>query len=243
MIKRIFYVKDCVLNILLSALSVLLFVSDALGRAGGGGGMTAGGGGAYSRHVYGQRERMPLWVLFFPAIVILSLLIWYLRRLNKIRSTKQLLKEIAKGDSAWDEESIAAYVKDHFARTQEAWCAQKLDSLRDLLHPELFIEWQSKIRDQASKGTRDVMAHLFIQKVEVIDVKNFQNNASDQFTAYIKAFANDITYDIHANIVSKRDPGIFEFWTYMRLQDRWVLRYIDPADKDSKFLKPNINEE
>src|SRR3990172_4711752 len=113
----------------------------------------------------------------------------------------------------------------------------------DLLHQELFIEWQSKIRDQASKGTRDVMEHLFIQKVQVVHVKNFRNNANDQFTVYIKAFANDITYDIHGHIVSKRDPGIFEFWTYTRLHDRWVLQHIAPGDKDGKFYKPNINEE
>lgn len=204
--------------------------------------MTAGGG-AYSRHAYGHGERMPPWILLFPAVVLLYLLIWYLRRLNKMRSTKQLLKEIAEKDHVWDEERIEAFVKDHFTRTQEAWCAQKLDALRDLLHPELFVEWQAKIDDQVSKGTRDVMENLFIQKVQVLDVKNFRNDANDRFTAYIKAFANDTTHDVRRNIVGKRDPGIFEFWTYTRLQDGWVLRRIDPGDKDGKFLKPNINEE
>jgi hypothetical protein len=241
MTKRILVIKDYVVKFLFVALSIILIVSDAIGRAGGGGGMTVGGGSA--SRAFGHGGSIPIWVLIFPAIILLYLLIWYLRWSNKKRSTRQMLKEIAQKDPVWNEERIAVYVKDHFTRTQEAWCAQKLDILRDLLHPEIFREWQAKIEDQILRGTKNVMESLSIQQVQVVDVKNFRDNVHDQFTAYIKACASDATYDIRGNIISKRDPGIFEFWTYTRLQDRWVLRRIDSGDKDGKFLKPNINED
>jgi predicted lipid-binding transport protein (Tim44 family) len=200
-------------------------------------------GGFSAPNSGGQSFGVPKWAWFALLAVAIYIIISYSQRYFKKNSCQKLLRKISVHEPLWDETEILNHVRKSFIEIQEAWCDKNLGKLRKLLHPTLFIEWNMKINDMAAKGVRDVMKHISIGDVEIIHIKNYNDDEKDEFTVGIDAGASNETLDNNGNVISSRALLFYEFWTFERENNEWVLREINKKRKEGEFLKPNINEE
>jgi len=227
-------------------LAFFFSVADAFARAGGGGGGFGGGGGGVGNYVgrnYGESHGIPWWGSFMIFALAILIIIYSMKRYLKKKASKKLLEKISAHDSLWDETEILKHVRKNFIEIQEAWCDKDLGKLQKLLHPKLFPEWQKKITVMDAKDLHDVMENINVGDIEIIDIKNYKDDEKDEFTVGIDVSASDETLDEDGNVVSSREPIFYEFWTFERENNEWLLREINEKRNEPKFLKPNINEE
>jgi predicted lipid-binding transport protein (Tim44 family) len=210
-----------------------LTIPDAAARAGG------GGGGVHR-----------LGTIIFCLIVSLILspyLVYVNRRINKKkRETEQLLNDISQKDPGWNEPNLEDHVRNTFYQIQEAWCQQDLAALQNLLHPQLFEEWKTKIEIMRAKGERNILKDLCLMDVRLVEAQNYRDNEKDAFTACIDAEATDRTIRTNGALdTSDEGTSAFrEFWTYQRHQETWLLLRIDQTLQWRKSVNAElINEE
>ena len=215
--------------------------AKALARAGGGGG-GMGGGGSYFGHYWTISD---YWgALFvgsaFAAMAFLSIGYVRWRVARKTKKVGEVLKQLALKDRKWDEKNLEKTTGETFLDIQKNWCGQDLNKLRKSLTPALYGEWEDKIKFYQQIGQRNHMDQLTVNRIQVVEVKNFKDHGKDSFTACIDAGAVDYFTDDKGDFFSSdnnsplktRDGLRFqkfrEFWTFIHQGSQgWILNRVD----------------
>jgi predicted lipid-binding transport protein (Tim44 family) len=146
---------------------------------------------------------------------------------------------MAEREPQWAEENLLAIARDKFILLQTAWGNQDLQLLKKELHPVLYPNWESQIKDQMARGEKNVMNGLSIESMKIVDVKNFTDDEKDEFTVCFDARANDQT--ISHGVVTKTDNSSFrEFWTFEWEKGQWALREVTQRSGWRRFVSAAI---
>jgi predicted lipid-binding transport protein (Tim44 family) len=165
----------------------------------------------------------------------------------KTNKIDRLLNFLAKTDSRmWNR-------KDMIERAREAFISVMLyeqtgnnsDLKESLIVPQVADEIRRKVSAKIAKGFLLELRNLCIRKVELVLVRNFADDKLDEYTARIRAHAQQIT-KLGGNVV-KQDEDVTpfeEYWSFGRYGQEWKLKEIlPPAAGEKSVGAENLDED
>lgn len=189
----------------------------------------------------------PSHICFALAAILIAAL--YHRRRFKPNMVKAVRIVPGNRDAAWEEANLKLGTVETFKEVQAAWSNGDLAALSRYVEKNLCREWElHKVEMRmaelrvADKGRE--ISGVTVHEVEIINAKDYLDNAKDEFVARISFNAVDATYR-DKEAIRIEDGHFIEFWKMGRFQDRWKVREISRDGvlaKLSMALGPSIHE-
>lgn len=214
-------------NLLLATVGPLTLITtlysiEAFARAGGGSNSKCGW----------------LCLALYPFVFLYAL--YVTRRINKkVNQVKSALQDIARREPQWSEAALLKFANDNFRSIQTAWGNQDLEFLKNELHPILFADWKLQVQELIARNEKNILVGLSIEKLSIVDVQNYSQDESDEFTVCIDARADDQTIR-NGEIIKSNNSDFREFWTYEWEKGRWMLREVTQANGWRRFVSASI---
>jgi len=171
--------------------------------------------------------------------------------LDKTTGTKsarieRLLNFLAQTDKLWQRPAMIERVRQVFTAVKLAEESGDAAGVQDGLFPDAAAHLAQQLAAQKARGLTVEYRNLCVRSVELILVRNFADNARDEFTARVSAHAQQIVR--HANgtvLVQDDDVAPFvEFWTFGRLDNQWKLKAVlPPAGGAQATAAENVDED
>ena len=249
----------------------LLAASDALARGGSGSSHFGGfgrGGGSFGRGFgHGHFLFIPvggggglflflvvLAVIFF---VLPRLMTWWRRQQSagvasrrrvsqRERQVKLAAAEAAEDDSAFEPEQVRSQAASLFLEIQAAWDARDRARLRELVAPELLVEWERRLDDFDRKGWRNRVQPLGEPSIEYVGLTNRGDDRADRVVVRVEARLRDYVEDTRGQRLGRIDAAgdttrVREFWTLAKGQDgRWLLQSIEQGAEGAHRLSEDV---
>lgn len=208
-------------------LLVALFISDfCLARAGGGGSV----GGSNGILVVILAFILAPFFLIYAAIVTVIL-----RR--KTRKAKKMIAEISRKDKLWNYRSMIARVEEVYFKVQKAWAERNQNLARECMSDRIFEKHKFQTDEMIANKTKNVLTNINLIDATIFSVSDYKDNSLDTFSVRIKGSMVDYIQDEVTRTVLSGDhtnSGEFkEIWTFIRVDDKWVL---DEIDQDVSIL-------
>jgi hypothetical protein len=233
---------------------LLLLQADLFARGGGGGhGGGHGGGGGHSSggyhsggfHSSGYHSSgraltnsthsgngdFHAFFIIVGGIVVLLISARYGHKLLVPRKAAKAKKQLAKSavnDKMWEEAYLHQFVHDVFMRVQRAWMGQDMQKISDILTPVLAVKYQAILNTQKREGFYNLLDHVQVKQIKIVEVKDVRFNNADTFSAYITGTITDELRTISGNkMVGKGDSRFEDLYHFLRKDNRWLLSEID----------------
>jgi len=164
---------------------------------------------------------------------------------NKTTRTQRLLNFLAQIDKYWKQDEMLERARQVFTRVKMAEESGDVASVAADLFPDAATHLQAELVERKGRGLSTEYRNFCVRKVEIILVRNFNDNSRDEFTARISA---------HAQVIVRRADGsearhdedvtaFIEFWTFGRLDGQWKLKEVlPPAAGEGMLQKENTDE-
>jgi predicted lipid-binding transport protein (Tim44 family) len=221
------------------------------GGGGGGGGGYSGGGGAGGASGGGS----PL--LFLVVVVGFLLLVLYAglktRKARKRREARRRRVELAAAEAAEDDPLLAADIvvqlaERIFREAQEAWDARDDGRLRELLSPDLLVEWRRRLADFADRGWHNRVEVLEVQSVEYLGLVNRAGEHEDRVTCRITASLHDWVETTGSHPPARINRAgassalvtMTEYWTLARRDGGWIVASIESDAEGTHVIEQEI---
>ncbi|HUK83133.1 MAG TPA: TIM44-like domain-containing protein [Verrucomicrobiae bacterium] len=165
---------------------------------------------------------------------------------TKATRIERLLNFLVQTDKLWDRQTILERVREVFMRVQLALEARDVTALSsDDLFPETRKGLETWITQCLLDGRVVQYRNLCVRKVELVLVRNFSDNAQDEFVTRISAHAQRVITKNGA--VLHQDEYVApweEYWTFGRLDGRWKLKEVlPPARGEESVGRENVDED
>lgn len=202
------------------------------GGGGGGGadGFDVGGGGG------GTDNPVVVAIVF---VVVLLLVVMPLVRAARVRRRyreRERRVELAAAVAADDDPAFApaavrAAAEELFRAAQAAWAARDHATLGRLLVPDLYVEWERRLRDFEAKGWHNHVEVLAVDRIEYLALTNREGFRHDRVTVRIVATLRDYVRTRDGKVISRdgtsaQQVQLAEFWTLARRPGGWVVASI-----------------
>lgn len=194
-------------------------------------------------------------------IIALWMVIYEIRRKKLIAKAAKDLNAAATHDPTWSVEELKNLSEKVFMAYQKAWTKQDLDSVRDLLHFDYYQKASQKLKALIDNGERNVLKSIKIDDMELVSIRDVASKDGDMFVMDIGAQMIDYTVStkdnsfIRSPILKKNDESMdeyikraklepdefYEFWVFIRHNERWKLWEIKQSEsilKDLEGLSP-----
>jgi hypothetical protein len=184
----------------------------------------------------------PSHICFGLAAIIIAAL--YYRRRFKSNAVKAARIVTGNRDPAWEEENLRIGTVETFKEVQAAWSKGDLEGLSRYVEKKLCKEWELRKAELRMAGERHEVSCITVDEVEIINAKDYLDNAKDEFIARICFNAVDATHG-DRGVVRREDGRFIEFWKMGRYQDRWKVREISRDGvlaRMSLALEPTVHE-
>jgi predicted lipid-binding transport protein (Tim44 family) len=223
------------------------------GGGGGGGGFSGGGGGGGSCTGSGCSVS-GLVVLVIIGCVIVFVVIpgaWAGRRARAKRRERVRRVELASAEAAGDDEAFAAdAVKagatELFLAVQRAWDERDRATLRELVGPDLLVEWERRLDDFDRKGWHNRVRVATAPQISYMGLVNRADDADDRVTVHVSATMEDYVVDRAGNHITRNGQtsettACNEFWTLgKRVGGGWRLLSIEQEAEGAHVLDAEI---
>jgi predicted lipid-binding transport protein (Tim44 family) len=165
---------------------------------------------------------------------------------TKASRTERLLNFLVQTDKMWNRKQMLERARQVFLDVllaQEAGDPAPVKT--DELFPDVADHLKADIQGRREKGVRLEFRNLCVRKVELILVRNYADNAKDEFTVRISAHAQKIVSQNERTISREEYVTPFEqFWTFGRLDRQWKLKEIlPPLEGQQLIAQENVDEE
>jgi predicted lipid-binding transport protein (Tim44 family) len=162
----------------------------------------------------------------------------------KAQRIERLLNFLVQTDRAWDRDAMLGTVRRVYLNVMLAWQDGRPEAFAGLdLVPELAQHLHDVNATNQRNDRRVEYRNLCVRKVELIHVNNQDDRSLDEFTALVSAHAQIII--TQSGRVEYRDPDVRpleDYWTFGRVDSRWVLREILPrADGIDVLQQENVD--
>ena len=113
------------------------------------------------------------------------------------------------------------------------------------LFPDVAAHLQAELADNAREGVTLEFRNLCVRKVELILVRNFADNAQDEFVVRVRAHAQKVMRQKGAVIQQDEDVTAFDQYLALgRLDGRWKLKEIlAPAAGAASVGEENLDQD
>ena len=221
--KRILYYTVSVLILL----SILVFPVQA--RAGGGGSSSGGGGSSSSHHgspsSSGKSNNPFSWI---APVGTFGFIVYGTSRVRRKRAKEMNdkvcieLDKLDDVDSFWNGKNLNELIRHCYFEIQNAWSHQNLEALKDLLTPELYDVWQTKIIWQQFRNEKNILKNIQLIKTYIVDVNDQEDDDKDSFWVYIEGKMDDQTIQEDGTVLEAYTDIFVEYWRFCR-RDCFIL--------------------
>jgi hypothetical protein len=165
---------------------------------------------------------------------------------EKAARIERLLNFLAQTDKLWDRRTMLERARKLFL---SVYLARESGDPARIPAPDLFPGLVADLRTQleslGTQGFKVEYRNLCVRKAELILVRNFADQAQDEFTVRISAHAQVITYQGEQVRSRQQEVTPFEeYWTFGRLDDQWKLKEVLPPGQGKKKIREeNLDED
>ena len=165
--------------------------------------------------------------------------------LAKATRVERLLNFLVQTDKLWDRDAMlerARQVFLHVMLAREGGDPGAIPATE--LFPGVASSLQGELVRLGAKGTRLEFRNLCVRKAELVLVRNYNDNAQDEFVVRISTHAQRIVRRNSLLISQDEDvtPWV-EFWTFGRLDNVWKLKEVLPEARGEAALSAeNVDE-
>jgi predicted lipid-binding transport protein (Tim44 family) len=217
------------------------------GFGGGGGGGGFGGGGAY-----GGSGGSSLFFLVALGVFLLFVLFVLLkaRQVRKRRDARRRAIELAAAAAADDDPQLAADAVTQtaerlFREAQAAWDARDDQRLRELLSPDLLVEWRRRLANFADRGWHNRVQVLELKSIEYLGLVNREGVDDDRVTCRITAQLGDYVETESGTRIMRTGASsplvtLVEYWTLARHDGGWTIASIESDAEGAHVLDQEI---
>jgi predicted lipid-binding transport protein (Tim44 family) len=230
---------------------VLMLPSEALARAGGGssgfGGGGGGGGGSGGRGGSGGLSWgevlgiAVLAALFFGYTALMS---WRAvrRRRKRVARTVTASAEAAEDDGWFAADAIRQEGAKLFCDVQIAWDASDRARLRQLVGPDLIVEWERRLDNFDSKGWHNRVEVREGPEVEYVGLVNRDDDTEDRVCVRLSGSLFDVVETADGKRIKRSDAptdvsSFGEFWTLARHDGHWMVVSIEQEQEGKHNLE------
>jgi len=216
---------------------------DGGGGGGGFGGSGSGGGGA--GHVPAG-----VWIVIACAVVVVlfggGVYAWLRilprrwrvhRRERRVRAAAAIA---AQDDPAFAMDQVLAEAGVLWLDIQAAWDARDRSRLRRLVGPELWAEWDRRLRDFDRKGWRNRVKPLGRPRVEYVGLHHGGEPDGDRVVVAVEARVQDYVQGPGGERIPRQGSSsltidTFQYWTLAKQdrrrdpEERWILVSVEDA--------------
>jgi predicted lipid-binding transport protein (Tim44 family) len=215
---------------------------NLIAAAGGGSaGFHGGGGGGGHGKLF-----FILWLVAHPValgVVVVVLLGLYLygqaqtargkaRRGARARRVELAAAEAAEDDAAFSPDVVHEQAAALFKEIQAAWDGPRRGRLRQLVGPDLMVEWDRRLDDLERRGWRNRVSVLSGPEVQYVSMLNRAEDADDRVVVHVEATLSDFVVDRAGNRLGQGGSAsdrrrLAEYWTLAKRDGRWTLLSIE----------------
>jgi predicted lipid-binding transport protein (Tim44 family) len=165
---------------------------------------------------------------------------------GKASRTERLLNFLVTTDKLWNRTDMLELARATFVDVKLAWEAMSVSpALAEKLFPNVVADLRAQIARRQERNDSFEYRNLCVRKVELLIVRNFADNGTDEFTVRIHAHAQQ-TIRRSGTLVSQQPyvTPFEEYWTFGRLDNQWKLKELLPPAHGKKLVdQENVDEE
>ena len=158
---------------------------------------------------------------------------------RKAARTEKLFQFLSLQDPSVAPEALRQDAEATFRKLQECWEKRDYGPMEPLLMPSLFAQHTAQLRGMVRNREINRIADLKVEKVDLVNVRYTEKSNQREFTALISASARDYYVEESTGKFLRGDKTsarFQEFWTFQRLDNRWLLREVEQSG-ESDYLK------
>ena len=164
---------------------------------------------------------------------------------TKATRTERLLNFLSKIDRHWNRDEMLERARQIYTRVKLAEEAGDAAGAAADLFPAAGEHLQAELDGRKARGLQIEYRNFCVRKVEIILVRNFNDNNQDEFSTRISA---------HAQVSIRRADGsearhdddvapFVEYWTFGRSAGQWKLKEVlPPARGEGLLQQENLDE-
>jgi len=165
---------------------------------------------------------------------------------QKANRIDRMLNFLSQTDKLWNRNQMLEQARRIFL---DVYLARESGDPAGVPVAEMFPDVSENLKTQLAKwketGYTSEYRNLCVRKVELLLVRNYTDNARDEYTVRISAHAQQITRSGEKIISQEAYVTPFEeYWTFGRLDKQWKLKEILPPGQGQKAIATeNIDED
>jgi len=165
---------------------------------------------------------------------------------EKATRIERMLNFLVRTDKLWNRQLMLDRARHLFL---SVFLAQESGDPAQVPEADLFGDVAESLRKQIRQWQMEEMnveyRNLCVRKVELILVRNFTNQAKDEFTVRISAHALKIVRKGRQILSGQQYVTPFEeYWTFGRLDEAWKLKeVVQPARGEKLIAEDNVDED
>jgi predicted lipid-binding transport protein (Tim44 family) len=229
---------------------------NVIAAAGGGSAGFHGGGGGGG---HGGKLFFILWLIAHPialAVVVGFLLCLYLynqaqsargkaKRRARTRRVEIAAAEAAEDDAAFSPDVVREQAAKLFTDIQAAWDGPRRGRLRELVGPDLMVEWDRRLDDFERRGWRNRVSVVSGPEVQYVAMRNRADDADDRVMVHVEATLRDYVVDRAGNTVNHDGAvsdrrRLAEYWTLAKRDGRWTLLSVEQDAEGKHHLDADL---
>jgi predicted lipid-binding transport protein (Tim44 family) len=268
-------VRVSLIAVLVAAVAGLLEAAPAFalggggsaGFSGGGGGFSGGGGGGFGGGYYGGSGGSGHISGGVVAVIVIAIIVivigsWLyarmlvLARRHHIHEREKRVRTAsavaAEDDAAFDSDTVHAQAAQLFMDIQSAWDAQDRKRLREMVGPELWVEWKRRLDDFDRKGWHNRVQPLGPPKITYVGLHNAADPNDDRVVVIVEARVRDYVETSYGRHITHQGSSseiinASEYWTLGKHEVpgtdgeyRWILISIQQAKEGDHELSEEM---
>jgi hypothetical protein len=239
---------------------LLIFLNFEILARGGGGGHSSGHHSGWRRHWYSSsgegKSFSTLAVVILTGIILAvsSSTGYFVYKLynftlsKKSLAAKAIITNSEEEDPIWEHEQLIKTVENAFIKIQKAWMDRSMKNVQHLVSIPLHDRYQHLLESMQHNKLKNMMDQIKLDKVEIIKVRDLQENSKDTFSASISGSMIDYRLDERNGSViegsDQKSRNFIDIYHFVRKDEHWLLDRIenDPNFLDIFFLGGNKKE-
>jgi predicted lipid-binding transport protein (Tim44 family) len=159
------------------------------------------------------------------------------RRAERDTQMHSVALDAAMVEPIFDPDTVHQQVAELFVEIQAAWTDRNRGRLRQLVGPDLMVEWERRLDDFDRRGWRNIVQVVDGPTVQYISLANRGEKDLDRVVVFIEAVVADYVQVEVSGMILTHDSGssprtrVGEYWTLAPHDDHWMLISIEqPAE-------------
>jgi predicted lipid-binding transport protein (Tim44 family) len=186
-----------------------------------------------------------LLVVVIFAVIVLVGAVTTARQRRKVRLRRELVHaaaaEAAQDDAYLDAEEVERTAAELYVTVQKAWDERDVERLRELVGPDLMVEWSRRLADFERRGWHNRVQLTQAPEAQYVGLVNREDDDEDRVTVLIACGMSSYVQTGDGQKIMKDGQSdelvsVTEYWTLARHAGHWMVVSIEQAEEGAHNL-------